>query len=185
VLVALGRLLWSAFLRSSGAPRRIGLAVAGSSAALLALVALVAAMANLQGVLAPYASLLPMLVDGGPADGELAAVLDQARQQLVDARASGTATAPVLDGVVGQLGWFHVVMAVLAPVVVLALVALSALAWRRRAAVRTDRRTRRLLGAAGLAAALVALPFAVLTAANVSVAADPAPATLALLEGSF
>jgi hypothetical protein len=185
VLVALGRLLWTAFLRADGGPRRIGLAAAGSLAAVLALVPVVAVLANLQGVMAPYASLFPMLVDGAPGGGELAGVLDQARQQLAGAQTPGTRVSPALDVMVGELGWYHVVMAVLAPIVALALIGLSVLAWRRFAATRADGRTRRLLGVSGAVAALVALPFLLLTAANVSVAADPAPATLALLEGSF
>lgn len=181
VLVALGGLLWKAFLQAGEVPRRIGLAVAGSLASMLALVSLVAVIANVQGVLAPYASLMPLLVDGTPADAELASVLDQARQQLT----SGTRLSPALEVMVDENGWYHVVMAVLAPIVAVAFIGLSVLAWRRFARTRTDRRTRRLLGVSGVVAALVALPFLLLMAANVSVAIDPAPSLLALFNGSF
>jgi hypothetical protein len=185
VLVALAGLLWKAFLRAGDVPRRIGLAVAGSLASVLALVSLVAVMANVQGVLAPYASLMPMLIDGAPADDDLAGVLDQARQQLTDAQSSGTRMPPVLDMLVGEFGWYHVVMAVLAPIVAVAILVLSVLAWRRFATTRADRRTRRLLGVSGLVTATLALAFVLLTVANVGVAADPAPASLALLDGSY
>lgn len=185
VLLMLGGLLWQAFLRAGEVPRRIGLAVAGAVASMLALVSLLAVMANMQGVMAPYASLMPMLIDGAPADAELAGVLEQARQQLTDAQTSRARTYPALAVMVSENGWYHVVMAVLAPIVAVALIGLSALAWKRFARTRTDCRTRRLLGVSGTVAALLALPFLVLMAANAGVAADPAPSLLALVNGSF
>src|SRR6185295_15066159 len=82
VLVALGVLLWKAFLRAGGlgAGRRVALASAGVLVTMLAVFSLAMVMANIQGAVAPFASLLPMLTDG-PTDGELAGTLDQVTQR--------------------------------------------------------------------------------------------------------
>jgi len=45
-------------------------------------------MANIQGAMAPFASLFPMLMDGTP-DAGLAATLAQARQQLAGSHRAG------------------------------------------------------------------------------------------------
>ena len=63
VLIALGVLLWKAFLRADGVGvgKRTAHASAGALVTMLALFSLAIAMANIQGAAAPFASLLPML----------------------------------------------------------------------------------------------------------------------------
>src|SRR5204862_739586 len=67
VLGALTVLLWRTFLRTDGLgmASRAALISAGTAVPLLALLALAVVMANIQGAVAPFASLLPLLI-GGP-----------------------------------------------------------------------------------------------------------------------
>jgi hypothetical protein len=176
VLVALGVRLWRAFLRPN-ATSRVGLASAGSLVTALALASLAVVMANVQGVVAPFASLLPMLVDG-PADAELAGTLAQVKQDF-----DGGRTQPALDVMVDDFARYHVAMAVIATIVAVALLGLSVLAWTRFA--RSDRRTRRVLASYGALSAVLALAVAVVAVANTTTAADPAPALQALFYGGW
>jgi len=80
VLVSLGVLLWKAFLRSSG-PGGRGLASAAILVSALALVAVAALMANVQGAMAPFSSATSLLPLGAPS-GQLAGAIDQIKQGL-------------------------------------------------------------------------------------------------------
>jgi len=81
---------------------------------------------------------------------------------------------------------YHVEMAVAAAVVVVALLSLSVVFWRSFARVGSaNRRTRRVLGWFGVFSALSSLIMVVILVANTSVAADPAPALLALFNGEY
>lgn len=187
VLVALGVLLWRAFLRAGGLRmgRRATLGSAGVGVGMLALLAVAAVMANVQGMVAPFASLLPMLAIGD-SDGDLAPTLDQVRQQLADSRAAGGAPPAALDVMIGDFSRFHLALAVVATFVAVVLVGLSAMSWRRRARTRqSDRRTRRVLTWSGALSASLALVVIVLVVANTTTAADPAPALLAFFDGGW
>src|SRR5262249_5824464 len=86
LLIVLGMLtvqLWRTFLRADelGMGSRAALVSAGTAVPMLALFALAVVMANVQGALAPFSSLLPLLMGGTP-DAGLADTLAQARQQL-------------------------------------------------------------------------------------------------------
>ncbi|GAA4604758.1 hypothetical protein BJY16_005130 [Actinoplanes octamycinicus] len=124
----------------------------------LAVLALVTVMANVQGAVAPFASLFPMLTDAPP---------PQLQQQL-DAAAPVPAVAVMVD----DFARYHVAMAVIAAVVAVALVALSVPLWRRSRAVT-----------AGLL--VLAVPMLVIAVANTGTAADPAPALAALFHGGW
>jgi hypothetical protein len=186
-LVALGVLLWKAFLRGGGLGTGKGAAHAASGVlvTILALVSLAALMANVQGAAAPFASLFPMLTDGAP-DAELAATLEQARQLLAAAPGAGGRTPPALGALISGFSWYHAAMAVIASIVAVVLIGTSVLLWKRFAATASsDRRTRRVLGSFGVVAVLLSLATIVLVVANATTAADRGPALLALLEGGW
>ena len=180
VLVALTALLWRTFSRADGlgTGSRAVIVSAGAAVSMLALFALAVVMANIQGAMAPFASLLPLSMDG-LSD----AILAQARQQLADTHRTGGFTPPALDAMVGDFAWYHAALVVEAAVVVVALVGLSVVMWRRFA--RADRRARLVWGWFGVFSALSSLMTAVVLVANAGTAMDPAPALLALFNGGF
>jgi hypothetical protein len=183
VLVALGVLLWRAF---SGAARGGAvLASAGVLVTVLGSASAVAVMANVQGAVAPFASLLPMLT-AGPADGELAGTLDQVRQRLTELPAAGGRTPPAVTVMISDFARFHAAMAVIAAIVAVVLLALSVLSWRRFAATGSSgSRARRVSGSFGVLSALSALIVILVAVANTTTAADPTPALLAFFNGGW
>ncbi len=187
VLVALAVLLWRTRLRADGLGMgsRAALVSAGTAVPPLALFALAVVMANIQGAVAPFASLLPLLTDGTP-DAGLAGSLAQARQQLAGSHRTNGYTPPALDAMVSDFARYHAAMAVIAAVVVVALLGLSVMFWRSFARVGSaDQRTRRVLGWFGAFSALSSLIVVVVFVANAGTATDPAPALLGLLNGGF
>jgi hypothetical protein len=187
VLGVLAVLLWRTFLRADGLGmgNRAALVSAGSAAPMLALFALAVVMANIQGALAPFASLLPMLTDGAP-DARLAGPLEQARQQLAGSHRTSGYTPLALDAMVSDFARYHAVMAVVAAVVVVALLGLSVMCWRRfTRAGSSDRRSRRVWGWFGVCSVLSALIVTVVLVANAGTATDPAPALLGLFNGGL
>jgi hypothetical protein len=183
VLSVLTVRLWRAFTHGAalGPGRRAVLASAGVAVTALALFSLALVMANVQGSVTPFASLMPMLVDG-PGSGAGAATLEQVRQQL----AAGGPPSPALQLMIDDFGRFHVAMAVIAAVVAAGLAVLGALLCRRFAATaRTRRRARRVLASSAAATAAVAVLAALLAVANTTTALDPAPALLAFFEGGW
>ncbi|GAB4587765.1 hypothetical protein [Nocardia sp. IFM 10818] len=183
VLVWLGVLLWRAFLTAGGfgAGRKAVLASGGVVVTMLALFSVVLVMANIQGAVAPFASLFPMLTDGA-ADAELAATLDRVRQGLGDS--TDRPTAPALEVMIDDFARYHVVMAVIAAIVAVVLIGLSALSWIGVARC-SDRRTRRVLGSFGALSAVLSPVAIVVAVANTTTAADSAPALAALFEGGW
>lgn len=131
----------------------------------LALAAAVLLIANVQGAVSPFGTLLPILASG-PADADSAAVLAQVHHQLENDPAS-----PALDVMLAEYVRWHVVKAVLVGLLATVLVGLSVVAWRRRRLVS-------LLTGVTAAAALVVV------AANVTTAANPIPPFLLLLRSS-
>jgi hypothetical protein len=176
VLVALGLYLWRAFLQSRG----VALASAGVVVTVLALTSLVMAMANVQGTIAPFASLLPM-VPVGATEGGLGDTLDQVRARLADSQ-----TPPPLDEMISDFARYHAAMAVIGAVVAVVLIGFSIGLWNRFATTaRSDGAARRVLGSFGALSALVASGLIVVAIANATTAADPAPALLAFFEGGW
>ncbi|MFF3174976.1 hypothetical protein ACFVQ0_20415 [Streptomyces sp. NPDC057900] len=186
VLVALGVLLRKAYLEAGGLTtgRRAALASAGAAVTALGLFALAMVMANVQGAVAPFSSLMSML-PVHRSHGELAETLGQIRQGLA-AYPDGGQGPPPLKVMVDDFGRYHAVLAVAAAAVALSAAAISAVSWRRfAAAAASDRRTRRLYRSSGLCWALLAAAVAVIAAANTATTADPAPALLAFFEGGW
>ena len=137
----------------------------------LALLALLVVVANVQGAIAPLASLVGVLPLAAP-DPELARALAQLR----DAVASGSGAGAVL---LEDFRRYHVAMSALA--------ALAALWFVRRVIARMVRRRRTggppARSRCALAEPVGALCFGVVAAANLSTALDPVPALQALLAG--
>ncbi|MCX4967533.1 hypothetical protein OHA98_22785 [Streptomyces sp. NBC_00654] len=193
VLVALGILLWRAFLGTTGdkTGRQAGLASAGVLVTVLALLSLAAVVANIQGAKAPFASLLPMLgtVTGtgtNTGEGILADTLDQVRQRLADSLSTDGPPPPVLDVMISDFARYHVAMVVLSGIVAVVFVGISVASLKKRAATgQSDRRTRRVLGSFGVLSAVLTLVVTVVLVANMTTAADPAPPLLALFEGGW
>jgi hypothetical protein len=187
VLVALGVLLWKAFLRAGGlgAGRRAALASAGILVTMLALFSLAAVMANVQGAVAPFASLLPMLAVGAT-DGELADTLDQVRRRLADSQSADGRNPPALEVMISDFSRYHVALAVVAAIVAVVLIGVGVVLLKRFARTgSSDRRTRRVLGSFGVLSALVSLVVIVVVVANTTTAADPAPALSAFFDGGW
>jgi hypothetical protein len=133
----------------------------------LALVAAVLLIANVQGAVSPFGTLLPILASG-PADADLAVVLAQVRDQLHNGPAS-----PALDVMLDEYVRWHVAKGVLVGLLAAVLIGLSVVAWRRR---------RRWLS---LLTAVLAMAALVVVAANVTTVMNPIPPFLLLLQGSW
>ncbi|MGC0366948.1 putative small integral membrane protein [Rhodococcus sp. 27YEA15] len=179
VVTPLGIRLWQTYLRA-GKGRRLVPLVSGVSITAIALFAGLVLMANIQGALAPFSSLLSLLPMNDAA-GDLASTLVDVRRQL----AAGDIT-PVIDMMTTDFGWYHAVMAVIAVVATVVLLGTSALLWRRR--VRTDsadRRARTVLGVFCALSVLLMLLTGVTALANAGTAADPGPALVGFFDGGF
>jgi hypothetical protein len=187
VLIALGVLLWKAWVRAGGlgTGRRTALASGGVLVTALALLSSAAVVANVQGAVAPFASLLPML-GVTSADGELGAALDEVRGALSGRPGAGDRTPPAVEVMISDFDRYHLAMAGLAAAVVVVLVGASVLLWRRFAATESaDRRARRMWASFGVLSAVLSLLVLVVAVANAGTAADPAPALLTFFEGGW
>jgi len=164
--------------RELAAGRRALLATAGVFATLLALVSAAAIMANIQGAIAPFSSLLSLL-PVGDTGGELADTVDQIGQRLADDQRT-----PALESMIGDFAHYHVAMAVIAACAAAVFFGLSALYCTRFVrADEADRRTRSVLAWVGVVTALASLALIVVAVANAGTAADPAPALMDFFEG--
>jgi hypothetical protein len=187
VLIALGVLLWKAYLRvgGMGTGQRVFLASAGVLVTMLGVLSLLMFMANVQGTIAPLTSLLTMLPVSAHS-GKLAGTLDQVREQLADYPSAGSGTSPALEVMISDNALYHVAVAVMAAILVVVFIGVIVVLWRRLARTgSSDRRTRRVLGSFGVLTAMSTLAMIVLTVANVSVAADPAQGLLGFFNGGY
>jgi hypothetical protein len=164
VFVALAVRLWRV---------RVGL---GVLMAILALFSAAMVAANVQGAAAPFSSLLSMLPTG-TRQGDLATTVAQIEQHLAHYPHQTSAATPAVRVMVDDFGLYHAVLAVVAALVAVVLSTLSVMAWRRRT-------SRSMLWCAVLTA-MTALAVLVVMAANISTAADPAPALLAFFQGGW
>lgn len=134
-----------------------GATLGGVVSAGLAVLSLLAVMANVQGAVAPLASLLPM-------------VPDDLRGRFGDALRAGTQEPAGLPVLIGDFSRYHAAMAVAAVVVAAGLVA-AAVWWRR---------SRIAIFVAVLAAGAI-----VIAVANTMTALDPVPALQAFFDGGW
>ncbi|MFE1592776.1 hypothetical protein [Nocardia sp. NPDC058705] len=170
VLVTLAVLLWRRFMAAGGTGTRVALAASGGVATVLALCSLVLVLANAQGTVAPFASLLPMATD-------------EVRAEVGQRLADGTRTPP-LDAMIDDFARYHLAMAVLAAVTAASLLGVCALLWRTRRR-SPDGRSRRVLAAFCTLSAVLALALIVVAVANTTNASDPVPGLAALFTGGW
>jgi type II secretory pathway component PulF len=179
VLVLLGRRTWGAYTRTTTAGRRVAVGGLAAAEGLLALLALLVTVANLQGAVAPLSSALGLLPLGAP-DPALARTTEEIRQAL-----AGGTPGPALQSLLADFTRYHVAMVVLGALVTAGLLASAVALWRRRVRMPAAHpRGRGLLALAAGALLLTAAFFAVVTAGNASTVADPAPALLAFFHGA-
>jgi hypothetical protein len=133
----------------------------------LALTAAVLLIANVQGTVSPFGTLLPILASGH-ASPDLAAALAQVHDQVENGR-----TSPALDVMQDEYVRWHVWKGALAGLVAAVLIALSVVTWRQR---------RRWVS---VLIAILAVAALVVVAANEITVANPNPGFLLLLEGSW
>ncbi len=172
-VVVFGILLGRRYVSSGdlGAGRRAVLVTAAVFATMLAAVSAAAVMANIQGAIAPFSSLLSMLPVGEP-EGALADAADEIALRLADGQRT-----PALETMIGDFADYHAAMAVIAGFAGAGLLGLSALSWTLFVRVgASDRRTRRVLGWIGVLSAVASLSLVVVAVANAGTAADPVPA---------
>lgn len=161
-----------------GRGHRSVLAAAGVLTTTVAVVAALAVMANVQGAIMPFSSMLSLLPIGQPS-GAFADTVDQIGRFLAEGRLT-----PALETMIVDFADYHAVMAVIAACASVLLLGLSALTWIRFVRARpSDRRVRLLLGGLGSLANVAVLALIVVTVANAGTAADPAPALAAFFEG--
>ncbi|MFI9507798.1 hypothetical protein [Nocardia sp. NPDC052566] len=178
VLVALGVLLWRGFLRAAGVGDKVALGSGGVVVTAVGVLSLLAVMANIQGVAAPFSSLLPML-GVGEAEGELGETVDQVRQRLAD-----SSDGRPLDVMIGDFARYHVAMAVIAAIVAVVFLGTSVLLWKRFAGT-SDRRARWVFGSFGALSVLSSLAMCGVVAANTMAAVHSASALLGFFNGGW
>jgi hypothetical protein len=180
VLVILGCRLWGALLSAGRLTpvRGSALALSGALATVLAVGCSVLVVANIQGAVAPFSSLLSMLPLGSH-DQALLHTVGQVKQGLTGYPATGR-TTPALQAMVSDFALYHAAVVALAAAVAVIATVMSVVSWRRRARTpSSERRTRRVLELAGFSSALLALAVLVIALANLGTAMHPAPALLA------
>jgi hypothetical protein len=187
VLVALGVLLWKAFLGAGGlgAGVRAAIASAGVLVTMLALRSSVMVKVSIQSVIAPFGSMLPMLTEDAT-DRELANTLGQVRRRLADSVNAGAPTSPALEVMINEYSLYHLVIVVVGPIMAVVLVGMSVVLWKRFARTESsDRRTRHVLGSFGVLTILLSLFAIVVSMVNMATVADPGPRFLLFFDGSW
>ncbi|WP_405485745.1 hypothetical protein [Nocardia sp. NBC_00511] len=186
VLITLSTVLWKAFRSTAPGILRAGSLLAGSTlTTLLALISLLMVMANIQGAIAPFSSLMPLLMDTPP-DAPLTATLGQVRDSLAESPGPGGRTPPAAGVMIDDFTRYHVAMAVITATLALCFLTASVILWRRFArTASTDRPERRIQAAFGTLSLLIAAAAVVVAVANTTTAAHSAPGLLALFNGSW
>jgi hypothetical protein len=178
VLVLLAARVWRASAYAVGRGRRWTLTLVGLLTTPLTVLALLVLVANVQGAIAPLSSVLGVLPLTAP-KGQLASTVGQIRHSLA---AGGQ--SPAKDALLHDFVVYHLAMVAIGGTVTVALLVSSVLIWRQRGRVPAgDRRWRRLLIAASASLVMLSALFAITTAANLSTAANPAPALLGFFAG--
>lgn len=142
-------------------------------------------IANIQGPVAPIASLLPTLTMS--TDRGSTRLVDEAHRLVTGSRPSEF--PPPLERMVRDFSRFHLVLAVLATVLAALALGAAITVWRRSSGTAgtagTDRQTRVTLRTIALAVAVGATGVVVIAAANVATAAAPIRGFADALTGGF
>lgn len=173
-LVLLLRRVWTAWVATGSRARRVAFALAGSGGAVLAAVALLVVLANVQGAVAPLSSVLSFLPAAPPTSTMTA----------VRAELDGGVSTPFLAALVGDFRVYHAAFVVAGSVAVIGLLVAVVVLWRRRALTpRALRSSRIVLAAGGASLGATALLLAVVVLANATTVAATEPALAAFLGG--
>lgn len=182
VLVLLASRIWKAYARTGVHASAWPAATGGVLVTILSVCAFALALANVQGTLAPFSSLMSLLPINS-AHGELATVVGQVKQELAH-YPSGSSGA--LEMIVSDFAFFHVVVAVISAIAAVVLIVLTITSWRTFSrAAKADRHLRRLFASLGLASVLLTALIAMLTLANTTAAAASPTAVLNFYNGTF
>lgn len=156
-LVALGRLLWRAYLRGDDSGQVKGLAVAAATTVVwgCALVAVWTLTASIQDASAPFTAVLPMLREGAD-HAALTQTLDQVRQHLAPSTSVGAPAPPALAAMADGNARFHVVHAIAAAPTAIYFLMSGVLLWKRRTQV-SERRVKRTVKSAAVVCVLLSL----------------------------
>ncbi len=176
VLLAAG--LWQRYLLTV-TPRAAGHRVAATVATVLAPLAIVVLVANIQATAVPLVALLLVL----PQPGSMPAARTSA--DIVAALSDPAhldANAPVLSLLVAQVGRYHWVLAASCAPLVIVLSLLSVMWWRR--ALASSGRMRSMATTLGLVTGLSAVALLGVTVIAVSAALDPFGAVIDVLGGA-
>lgn len=173
VLIVLGARVWRSLARSGGRGRTVALTSAGVGVTMLAMFAIALVMANIQGAIAPFSSLLSLL---GPEQrgGELAVTIDQIREMLAEPAGTSGLRSLALDTIVSDFSRYHAALAGMAAAGAAGLVVLGVMSWRASSsATRSSTPARRLLRAASVLSIAFAMLMLLVTVANTSNATAP------------
>ncbi|GHE58141.1 hypothetical protein GCM10014715_08850 [Streptomyces spiralis] len=187
VLVALSHQAWKAYVGAggSGRGRRAGLASAGALALILTTLALLLVVANVQGAVAPFTSVLT-LMPVGASHGQLAGTLAQVRERLTDSQNTGDRTPPAIDVMISDFALYHEVVVVMSVILAIIFIGLSVVLWKRFARTGPSaRRTRSTLGWFGASSTVFSLFAIILFMANLSNTVNPTEGLLGFFAGSF
>lgn len=179
VLVVLATRLWTSYARTGAGAAAWSSATGGVVVTMLSVFAFVLAVANVQGMFAPFSALMSMLPINA-ADGDLKTMIGQIKHDLAH-YPNGSPGA--LRMMVGDLARYHAVVAVVTLTATVVLIVFMIASWRRYArTARADLRARRLFRSFGIVSALTIAAFVV---ANTTTAIDSPSAVLNFYQGTF
>ncbi|WP_216905681.1 hypothetical protein [Nocardia noduli] len=186
VFAILGVLVWRAFSKLDNTTARGTFAFVGGGAlaTVCAAASLIIFMANIQGTVAPFASLLPMLT-GDDAEGQHADTLDQLGQQLDHRASTGERASPALEAMITDFTRYHSAMAVIATIAAILTIGVGVWCRVKGRTASTVRQFRRAMTSLAMFFALAALGLIVVAVANTSTVAHPIPALQAVFEGGW
>ena len=177
VLCWLAYVIWRSLLRAARLRPLATTAsvLSGTVVSALALGSMLVVIANIQGIFAPFSSLVSLLPLRHRAPA-LSSAEDQIRHALGTPRAIRHAPA-ALKAMIDDFQWYHAVLVAQAAVLAIILAALAVQVWRRTPLARRPTFGTKILSrllASGCA--LCALVLLAICAANISTTLNPAPA---------
>lgn len=177
VMLAIG--VWQRYV-GGATPRTAGYAVAATVPSVLAPLAIVLLVANIQAAAVPLVALLPVLPEPGPAP------VAQTSVDIITILSNAPATsanAPVLSLLVAQVERYHWALAASCAPIVIALSLLSVTLWRL-AVVRTGQARSRLMARVlTIVAVLATLVLLGVAGIAMHAALDPSQAVIDILGG--